>query len=200
MKKPKIKCPNCGWYGGPGLISHRHLDGECLVSGSSLLVSDSVKTSIRAKKRLAECREWLRTLLGGRCTSCGELNGSVLQFEHRNGGGRKEQTLSRNHTAIRYDRWYRHGKITEEEISKRLTLSCRNCNALKGTMTEKEWGNFVRSGEITRYAQRLFERCPYGNLPRTPTQTNYNWKFTIYPPVFDKDQVTDPPYPSGPTA
>lgn len=199
-KKQKIMCPHCGWTGGPGLVSYWHLDGRCQQVGSTLLIDDKIKTALSGKARLMRCKEWLRGLLGGCCTYCGESDESFLQFEHRNGGGHQEQKLSRNHTAIRYDRWYRHGKITEKEIHSRLTLACHRCNYLKGTMTEKQWRNWVHSGDLMEYVQRLLDTCPLGDLPRVRT-TPPKFTFTVYPIVYDPiETVTDPPYPSGPTA
>lgn len=113
-----------------------------------------------SKAHRKSSRNWILTLLGGRCTSCGHSVISRLHVEHRNGGGGKEVRDSKNtNVGIRYARLLKSGKITEAQIHERLTLACRWCNYIKGTRTEEEWKQLVHRGAVSDYATQLLLNC-----------------------------------------
>ena len=77
-------------------------------------------------RKHAKLREAVFHILGHTCRICGQFDKRLLQFDHINGGGKKEQRLHRY-----VNNYLQYLIANPEETKKRIQVLCANCNWLK---------------------------------------------------------------------
>lgn len=83
----------------------------------------------KRNKRYKERKEFIIKILGGKCNHCGNSDIRVLQFDHINGGGRKEIKKFR---FSGYLHFLYNQLIQDKDIFlNKYQLLCANCNWIK---------------------------------------------------------------------
>lgn len=72
-------------------------------------------------------RQKMFDILGRKCVKCGFDNPKALQFDHINGGGKKEILRFGGSRGM----WREYLKLSPDEIRKKLQVLCANCNWIK---------------------------------------------------------------------
>ena len=106
----------------------RRLNPESTKEGSHIrYLRRKVQMNQREKDVRALSRTLLFGLLGSQCTKCGYSQDiRALQFDHINGGGRRDVRRWGNHTNM-----LRYYSVHSEEAKRMLQVLCANCNIIK---------------------------------------------------------------------
>lgn len=81
--------------------------------------------------------EQLRTVLGGKCSACGETE--KLEFDCRQPKGHRHHTLEYSSRVSFYLAEHRRGN---------LQLLCKDCNAIKGAMSAQDWDTLISNSMV----------------------------------------------------
>ena len=120
------------------LKQYKQSDRKYYISHKDIINKRTGKWQI---KKIQELRPQLLNLFGNKCQKCGFSDIRALQFDHINGGGRKEGKFFslKSHGRIA---WYRYYLSNSEVAKQKLQLLCANCNWIKRIEKKEVWSRY----------------------------------------------------------